>query len=75
MNVIDATYLDIQRVHGRVWPVEWKQETNMAASSTICNVRRSQTSESRFACMQILSRSGDHKNARRRLERVIFLSE
>ena len=36
-------------MHGRVWPVEWKEEIDMAASSTICNVGRSQTSESRFA--------------------------
>ena len=72
MNVMDATYLDIRSAHGHVWLVEWKQETSMAASSTICNVGRSRTSKSQFACMEILLRSGEHKNARWRLERVIL---
>ena len=46
VNVMDATHLDIQSAHRRVWPVEQKQETGMTASSTICNVERSRTSES-----------------------------
>ena len=44
----------------------------MAASSTIFNIRRSRTSESHFARMQILARSHEHKNVRRRLEWVIL---
>ena len=60
---MDATYLDIRSAHGRVWPVERKQEAGMAASSTICSVERSQTSKSQFACMQILARPCELKNA------------
>ena len=69
---MDATYLDIQSVHGRVWPVEWKQETGMAASSTICYVGRSWTGKSQFVCIQVLSRSGEHKNAWWQLECMIL---
>ena len=63
VNVMDTTYLDIRSVHGCVLPVEWKEEIDMAASGTICNVGRSRTSESRLVHMQILSRLGKHKNA------------
>ena len=48
VNVMDATYLDIRSARRHVWPVEWTQETGMAASSTICNVGRSQTSKIQF---------------------------
>ena len=64
VNVMDATYLDIRSMHGRVWPLEWKRETGVAASSTICSFERSQTSESQFTRMQILARPYEHKNAR-----------
>ena len=61
-NVMDATYLDIRSAQGRVWPVERKRETGMAASSTIFYVRRSQTSESQFACMRYLASVKTHGN-------------
>ena len=62
-NVMDAKYLDIRSAHGHVWPVDQKRETGMAASSTICSVERSRTSESQFAHMQILARPRERKNA------------
>ena len=55
VNVMDATYLDIRSE---------KRETGMAASSTICSVEISRTSESQFARMQILARHRERKNAR-----------
>ena len=69
---MDTTYLEIRSAHGHVWLEERKRKTGMAASSTICNVERSRTSESQFACMQILARPHEHKNARWRLKRVIL---
>ena len=44
VKVMDATYLGIRSAHERVWLVEWKSETDMAASS-IFDDRRSRTSE------------------------------
>ena len=63
VNVMNAMYLDTQSVHGCIWPVERKRETGMAASSTICSVEGSQTSESQFARQQILARPRERKNA------------
>ena len=61
VNVIDATYLDIRSTHGRVWPVERKRATGMAASSNICSIERPRTCESQFAHMQILARPRKRK--------------
>ena len=44
VKVMDATYLGIRSAHERVWLVEQKDETDMAASS-IFDDGRSRTSE------------------------------
>ena len=44
VKVMDATYLGIRSAHERVWLVERKSETDMAASS-IFDDGRSRTSE------------------------------
>ena len=56
-------YLDIRSAHGYVWSVERKRETGMAASSTICSVERSRTSESQFARMRDLASIKTHSDS------------